>query len=97
MECMGMALILLNCGMNGYYLLSVPEQIAKDIDQYRAKFNEWLENPENDHGYWEMVDAEFGRFPALKYDGYEAFPRWLNDYVLMDSEEKAVCLPRLDF
>ena len=92
-----MALVLLNCGMNGYYLLSVPEQIAKDIGRYRAEFDKWLYDPENDHGYWETVDAEFGRFRAVKYDGYEAFPRWLNDYVLKDSEEKAVCLPRLDF
>ena len=92
-----MALVLLNCGMNGYYLLSVPEQIAKDIGHYRVEFDKWLYDPENDHGYWETVDAEFGHFRALKYDGYEAFPRWLNDHILKDSEEKAVCLPRLDF
>lgn len=36
-------------------------------------------------------------FYAVKYDGYEVFSQWLNDYVLKDSEEKAVCLSRLHF
>ena len=92
-----MALVLLDCGMNGYYLLSVPEQIAADIKRYQSEFDQWLYDPENDHGYWETVNEDFGHFRAVKYDAFEAFPRWLNEYVLKDSEEKAVCLPRLNF
>ena len=92
-----MALVLLNCGMNGYYLISVPDRIAKDIEHYRMEFDKWLYDEENDHGYWITVDEEFGKFRAVQYDGYEAFPKWLNEHVLKDSEEKAVCLPRLDF
>ena len=92
-----MALVLLDCGMNGYYLLSVPEHIAKDIHRYRSEFDQWLYDRNNDHGYWQEVNDESGHFFAVCYDGYEAFPRWLNEYVLKDSDEKAVCLPRLNF
>ena len=92
-----MAFALLNCGMNGYYLLSIPDQIAPDIQHYRQEFDQWLRDPENDHGYWRDVNEEFDSFRALEYDGFEAFPKWLNETVLKDSPEKAVCLPTLYF
>lgn len=34
-----MSFILLNCGMNGYYLLSAPHQIAEDINRYSLEFH----------------------------------------------------------
>lgn len=92
-----MKLVLLNTGMNGYYLLSVPNGVAENIEKYKLEFDEWIRDENNDHGYWVEVDEEFGKFRALSYDGNDAFTKWLNDTVLRDSEEKAECLPRIDF
>lgn len=92
-----MKLVLLNTGINGYHLLSVPDCIAENIEKYKEEFDQWLHDPNNDHGYWVDVNEEFGKFRALSYDGNEAFTKWLNDTVLNESKEKAECLPRIDF
>lgn len=87
----------MNTGMNGYYLLSVPDYVAQDIEHYKLDFDKWLRDESNDHGYWVDVNEEFGSFRALSYDGTTAFPKWLNETILKDSIEKAVCMPRIDF
>lgn len=92
-----MSLIWINEGMNGYDVLSVPDCIADDLSKYIHDFYDWLHDKNNDHGYWENVNEEFGSFLGLCYDGATAFPQWLNETVLKDSDEKAYLLPKIEF
>ncbi len=90
-----MALAIMDCGMDGEYLLSVPESIIGDMYRLRAEFLAWVEDPAN--GYVRTLTENGESFDAAVYDAAELFPRWLNGHVLSDSPEKAELLPRLDF
>ena len=82
-----------------YDLLDCPDFIADDAGGYQAKFDEWLFDKNNDHGYWrryEFWDNE-PQNSAVKPDpngrdgvSYDvtAFIDWLNNYVLQESAEK---------
>lgn len=90
-----MSLAIMDCGMDGEYLLSVPESIIGDMYRLRTEFLAWVADPVN--GYVRTLDEGGERFTAAVYDAAELFPRWLNAHVLADSPEKAALLPRLDF
>lgn len=103
-----MSLILADAGWSGFYLLSVPDRIANDLDKYKSDFCAWLNDDDDGHGFRQDVNADT-RGPDNKpcwgiysYDGYEdrngavVFVRWLNDVVLKDSGEKAVMLPTME-
>ena len=95
-----MSLILADAGHSGFYLLSVPERVAHDLDKYRSDFYAWLNDGQEGHGF--RPDANARKRGIYYYDGYEdrngaaVFVRWLNDVVLRDSGEKAAILPRME-
>ena len=86
---------IMDCGADGEYLLSVPESIIGDIYRLREEFLAWVEDPAN--GFVRTLTEDGVSFTAAVYDAAGLFPRWLNEHVLRDSDEKAVLLPRLDF
>lgn len=83
------------------YLLSVPDRIAADLDKYKNDFFAWLNDGGDGHGY--RGRPNLGIRKIYYHNGHEeligaaAFVGWLNDFVLKDSHEKAVLLPRIDF
>lgn len=99
-----MGLILTNTHpllAGAYYLLSVPDCIAVDLDKYKRDFFAWLNDGGDGHGY--CGRPNLGIRKIYYHNGYEelegaaAFVGWLNDFVLKDSDEKAAVLPRVDF
>lgn len=103
-----MSLILADAGHSGFYLLSVPERVAHDLDKYKSDFYAWLNDGDEGHGFRQDVNARKRGFDGKPlwgiyyYGGYEdrsgaaVFVRWLNNVVLKDSGEKAVILPRME-
>ncbi len=70
-------------------LAIVPNFVADDLYAYQKKFDEWLFDRSNDHGYW-VIDPHDGDW-GLCYDD-EAFIKWLNEYIIEDENEKAAIL-----
>lgn len=68
-------------------VICVPERVAENLVSFRERFDAWLRDPENAHGYWRDVNEDFGSFRALEYDGAEAFTRWLTENVLEPGEQ----------
>ena len=68
-------------------VICVPDRVAENLNRFRERFDAWLYDPENAHGYWRDVNEEFGSFRALEYDGAEAFTRWLTENVLEPGEQ----------
>jgi len=85
-----------------YDVFQCPDYIVDDIQNYEAQFYQWLENKDNDHGYWGAYpQAEAGiPDPYLPRDpngqdfvcwGVEALIDWLNKYAInRDNDEKVV-------
>lgn len=96
-----MSLILADARWAGFYLLSVPDCVANDLDKYRSDFYAWLNDGDAGHGYREQISDGRSR-KVYTYDGHEdlsgaaAFVGWLNDFVLKDSDGKAAILPRVE-
>lgn len=88
------AFILIDQGTGGYRLLSVPAHIARDARAYQMQFDKWLTAPQAGHNYWHIGPDGT---PALRYDGAEAFVKWLNEFVLDASEAPACVVPTLYF
>lgn len=72
-----------------YYadIISVPDTIAENIHEYQRMFDEWLYDKNNQHGYWVTVQNEENSFTGISFDS-EAFVNWLNDYILVEIDEK---------
>lgn len=79
--------IILEAGQEGIFLIRIPDNIADNALEYQMKFDKWLFDKNNDHGYWHTC-PENGEL-ALMYNPSEAFIKWLNEYVI-DNEEKAI-------
>lgn len=86
--------ILLDLGQGGYRLISVPTIVAENAKEYQTRFDKWLNSPCADHNYW--IQSPDGT-RALCYDGAEAFVSWLNEYILINTETKAIIIPTLYF
>lgn len=73
-----------------YYtdLIMVPDSVFENIHEIRSKFDKWLYDKSNDHGYWVYVE---GKKRAVSFDT-TAFVRYLNDVYLPDSKESASVL-----
>lgn len=61
----------------------VPDDIADNLHNYVSRFDKWLFNPVNDHGYW-MELPQGGKCVCFTES---AFIQWLNDHVLRSSEK----------
>lgn len=72
-----------------YYadIIIVPDTIAESIHDYQRKFDEWLYDKNNQHGYWITVQNEEGSSTIISFAS-EAFVNWLNDYMLVEADEK---------
>ena len=62
----------------------VPDYIANDIKKYRQMFFKWLEDKDNNHGYWYISN---GYKTGLVYD-ITAFIDYLNKYVVKEKKDK---------
>ena len=82
-----MKYIILETGQNGYCLMSVPERFAEDAHSYQMEFDKWLMDRSSDHGYW-RTNEQGER--VLAYDPPDAFAKWLNEFVLSESEKVSV-------
>lgn len=97
-----MSLILADARWFGFYLLSVPDRIANDLDKHKSDFYAWLNDGDDGHGCREHFSDGRSR-KVYYYDGHEdlsgasAFAGWLNDVVLKGSDEKAYLLPKIEF
>lgn len=67
-------------------VVECPQEIAENLQYYQLEFDKWLQNRENQHGYW-TTDG-FGNEWGLEF-GSDAFVMWLNENILIN-EEKAV-------
>ena len=99
-----MALVLVNTHpqlVGRCYLVFVPDRIAEDLDKVKSDFFAWINDGEAGHGY--TGRSELGIRKVFYHNSHEeligpaAFVGWLNDFVLKDSDEKAVVMPRVDF
>ena len=86
---MNMAKILLYWGWDAD-LVECPAFIAENLSAYQRQFDQWISDPNNQHGYW-TKDSE--GTPALSFDG-SAFLEWINQVVLAGKDEKARFLKR---
>ncbi len=70
-----------------YYIniISVPDHIADHIQHYQQKFDSWLFDKANDHGYWVIIN---GKKEAVSF-GTNAFLDYLNSYEISPNDEKA--------
>ncbi len=68
-------------------IIDVPEYVAVDLKSYQLKFDKWLFNKKNEHGYW-RYDSK-GKKSAVAYRG-DAFVHWLNTF--LPEDEKATFL-----
>lgn len=66
--------------------IKVPDNVFADIGSHRLNFFRWIQDKNNDHGYWVFSE---GRRMGVRYAG-DAFVKYLNEVVLKDSREKAV-------
>lgn len=71
-------------------LVKVPDCIADNLHVYQVKFDEWIYDKNNKHGYW--VKDEEGEL-VLSFTG-EAFLRWLNQNIIENEDEKAIFIKR---
>lgn len=87
-----MARILLYflCG-NDADVIECPQYVADNLKSYQRKFDKWIYDRKNQHGYWVKDPADGGW--AVCFDG-EAFLNWLNNNVLTDGDEKAFFVSR---
>jgi hypothetical protein len=69
-------------------IISVPDEIALNIKKHQHAFDKWIYNKDIDHEYWVKID---GRKMAVSFDT-DAFVKYLNDFPLKSSEEKASVL-----
>jgi hypothetical protein len=71
--------------------MECPAFIADNIKEYQQKFDEWLYDKANDHGYWvtsDMQKTSPENSYGVSFNG-AAFVDWLNRFVLHDNVEKA--------
>lgn len=66
-------------------LILVPNFIAEQLIIYQRKFDKWINDISNKHGYWRK-DGE-GEL-ALSFNA-EVFVNWLNDFVILDENQRA--------
>jgi hypothetical protein len=105
-----MALVLIEWEYH-YNLLECPAFVAENIAEYQRKFDVWMGDKSNNHGYWVKHEpkeyfAERGfsdpyegmRDPDGK-DGLaydeSAFADWLNRFVLQDTPDKAKIISQI--
>ena len=71
-----------------YYvdIINVPDNIGVNIRKYQNKCDQWLFDELNDHEFWEKDSS--GEKLGVGICS-EAFVYWLNNFVLMNSKEKA--------
>ena len=66
-------------------VIYVPSLIGNNIKKIQNRFYKWLFDKSNNHGYWVIID---GKKRAVSF-GSDAFVRYINEYHLMESQEKA--------
>ena len=71
-------------------IINVPDYMSRRMRKYQILFDEWLYDKNNDHEYWYIVD---GQKLAVEF-GTDAFVKYLNQYHLKNSDEKAIVLER---
>ena len=66
-------------------IIDVPEAVIDRRDHLHKSFLKWLCDRRTKHKYWVTVNGHNG----LCYRS-DAFVEWLNEYILKESDEKAV-------
>lgn len=76
-----------------YYadIISVPDNIGKDIKKYQNQCDKWLFNKSNNHKFWEKDSS--GKKLGVGICS-EALVYWLNEFVPKDSDEKAAIVQK---
>ncbi len=70
------------------HIISVPDEIGGEIKKYQNKFDKWLYDKSNDHGYWVIIN---GRKTAVSFD-IQAFVDYLNTAYLHSCEDRAMVI-----
>jgi len=98
---MSIVLIEIKCRC---YVVDCPALVAENIKEYQRKFDAWIRNRNNDHGYLnkkkphtKIFKEDYWNEETIAYDE-DAFVDWLNRCVLHDNSEKAkiICSDRID-
>lgn len=71
-------------------VIYVPSLIGNNIKKIQNCFDKWLHDKSNNHGYWIIID---GKKRAVAIDT-DAFVRYINEYHLTESQEKAYIVDR---
>jgi len=71
-------------------LIEVPDTIADEMTECQAAFDRWLYDENNEHSHWILQDGEK---VAVSFDS-QTFVEFLNKYILLSAEEKAIVLKR---
>lgn len=66
-------------------IIEVPDEVEKRLKEIQKKFDKWIHNKETEHEYWHYKD---GKKYCPQFRG-DAFVEYLNQIILIDSEEKA--------
>lgn len=69
-------------------LIECPNYISNNLQEYQMRFDKWLSDKNNYHGYW-TKDCEAN--DGLCF-GSDAFVDWLNEYIIKDVETKVIFL-----
>ena len=69
-------------------LIIVPDDVFQNISEIRLKFDKWVYDKSNDHGYWVYID---GKRKAVSFDTM-AFIHYLNDVYMPDCKERTTIL-----
>lgn len=69
-------------------VIEVPDEIEKNIKKVQRQFDKWIHDKTTEHKYWLYRDGKKD-CPCFRGD---AFVEYLNEVVLVDSDEKATLL-----
>lgn len=71
-------------------MIECPDSIADNISEYVSKFDKWLSDKNNQHGYWvkDCFDND-----AICF-GSEAFVDWLNQNAIQPTDKKVTFVKR---
>lgn len=73
-----------------YDKIACPSFVADNLETYQIKFDSWIGNTNSKHNYW--INTDDGQL-TLSFDT-DAFVNWLNEYELVNNEEKAYFVKR---
>ena len=75
-----------------YYvdIIYVPAMLGKRIKKIQSLFDKWLYDKTNNHGHWIIKN---GKKVAVSFDT-DTFIHYINNYYLVDNDEKAYLLDK---